>query len=81
MKKTTKPEFSVFLQELTERDRALVDAFFSEFHLHFLLSKRDTKLFKADFESTIMLLYRQGVPMPEILSRLALSNLEERIKE
>ena len=75
MKKTTKPEFSVFLQELTEQDRALVEAFFSEFHLHFLLSKRDKKLFKADFEASIMLLYRQGVPMQEILSRLALSNL------
>ena len=75
MKKTTKSEFSVFLQELTEQDRALVEAFFSEFHLHFLLSKAERKLFRSDFEAAILLLYRQGVPMQEILSRLALSNL------
>ena len=75
MKKTTKSEFSVFLQGLTEEEQALIETFFSEFDLYFLLSKAERKLFRLDFEAAIMLLYGQGVPMQEILSRLALSNL------
>ena len=75
MKKTIKSEFSVFLQGLSAEEQALIEAFFSEFDLHFLVSKRDKKQFRADFEAAIMLLYGQGVPMEEILSRLALSNL------
>ena len=75
MKKIVKSEFFAFLQELGDSDRALVEAFFSEFDMHFLLSKADKKLFKSDFEAAIMLLYAKGVPMKEILSRLALSGL------
>ena len=75
MKKITKSEFSVFLQGLTAEEQALIEAFFAEFDLHFLLSKAERKLFRLDFEAAIMLLYGQGVPMQEILSRLALSNL------
>ena len=75
MKKTTKSEFSLFVGERTDEERAQIEAFFSEFDLHFLVSKIDKKLFRADFEAAIMLLYGQGVPMEEILSRLSLTNL------
>lgn len=75
MKKTVKSEFSVFVQGLTEDERAQINAFFSEFDLHFLVPKKDKKKFLLDFETAIMLLYSQGVSIKETLSRLALSNL------
>ena len=75
MKKTIKSEFSVFVQGLTDAEQKLIKHFFAEFDLHFLISKKDKKQFRADFEAAIMLLYKQGVGVEEILSRLALSNL------
>ena len=74
MKKTTKSEFSVFVQGLTDAEQKLIKHFFAEFDLHFLISKKDKKQFRTDFEAAIMLLYKRGVAMEEILSRLALSN-------
>ena len=75
MKKTTKSEFSVFVQGIPEAEQNLIKHFFAEFDLHFLTSKKDKKQFRADFEAAIMHLYEKGVAMEEILSRLALSNL------
>lgn len=75
MKKTIKSEFSVFLQGLTEDERIRVDSFFAEFDLHFWVSKKDKRQFRSDFEAAIIFLYEEGVPMQEILSRLALSQL------
>ena len=73
--KNTKPTFSSFTETLTEAENAQLQEFFSEFDTHFLLSKNDRKQFRADFEAAILLLYKKGVSMSEILSRLALSNL------
>jgi hypothetical protein len=73
--KIIKTTFSSFTETLTEAENALLREFFSEFDAHFLLSKNDRKQFRADFEAAILLLYKKGVPMSEILSRLALSNL------
>ena len=75
MKKIVKSEFLAFLQELPEVERGLIKAFFEEFDMHFLVSKMDKKLFRADFEATIMRLWEKGVPMKEILFRISLSNL------
>lgn len=73
--KIIKTTFSSFTETLTEAENALLREFFSEFDAHFLLSKNDRRQFRADFEAAILLLYKKGVPMSEILSRLALSNL------
>ena len=73
--KNTKPTFSSFTETLTEAENVQLQEFFSEFDTHFLLSKNDRKQFRADFEAAILLLYKKGVSMSEILSRLALSNL------
>ena len=73
--KNTKPTFSSFTETLTEAENAQLQEFFSEFDTHFLLSKNNRKQFRADFEAAILLLYKKGVSMSEILSRLALSNL------
>ena len=73
--KNTKTTFSSFTETLTEAENAQLQEFFSEFDTHFLLSKNDRKQFRADFEAAILLLYKKGVSMSEILSRLALSNL------
>lgn len=73
--KNTKPTFSSFTETLTEAENAQLQEFFAEFDTHFLLSKNDRKQFRADFEAAILLLYKKGVSMSEILSRLALSNL------
>ncbi len=73
--KNTKTTFSSFTETLTEAENAQLQEFFAEFDTHFLLSKNDRKQFRADFEAAILLLYKKGVSMSEILSRLALSNL------
>ncbi len=73
--KNTKTNFSTFCETLSAPENELLEQFFSEFDTHFLVSKSNRKQFKADFEAAIMLLYQKGVPMEEILSRLALSNL------
>ncbi len=73
--KNTKTNFTTFTETLSVSENELLQQFFSEFDTHFLVSKSNKKQFKADFEAAIMLLYKQGVPMEEILSRLALSNL------
>ena len=58
MKKTTKSEFSVFLQGLTEEEQALIETFFSEFDLYFLLSKAERKLFRLDFRIALQSKHR-----------------------
>ncbi len=73
--KIIKTTFSSFTETLTETENAQLREFFSEFDAHFLLSKNNKKQFRADFEAAILLLYKKGVSMSEILSRLALSNL------
>ncbi len=73
--KNTKTTFSTFVETLSDVENAQLQEFFSEFDTHFLLSKKGRKQFRADFEAAIMLLYKQGVAMEDILSRLALSNL------
>ena len=73
--KITKSNFAAFAEALSPQENELLAQFFSEFDTHFLVSKSNKKQFKADFEAAIMLLYKEGVPMDEVLSRLALSNL------
>ena len=73
--KNTKTTFATFCETLSAPENELLTRFFSEFDTHFLVSKSNRRQFKADFEAAIMLLYKEGVPMEEILSRLALSNL------
>lgn len=73
--KNTKTTFATFCETLSPPENELLEQFFSEFDTHFLVSKSNRKQFKADFEAAIMLLYKKGVPMEEVLSRLALSNL------
>ena len=73
--KNAKTKFAVFSEALSPAENELLLQFFSEFDTHFLVSKKTRKQFKNDFETAIMLLYAKGVPMEEILSRLALSNL------
>ena len=78
MKKTNKlfkTEFFTFSQTLSDKERAILDAFFVEFDPHFLVSNNVKGQFRADFEKAIMYLYSQGVPLAEILQRLDLSNL------
>ncbi|MBQ7387223.1 MAG: hypothetical protein IJW03_03555 [Clostridia bacterium] len=72
---TIKIAFYGFLDSLTEADREKVNGFFSEFDLNFLVSKKERRKFKYDFERAIMALYDRGVPMDEILERLSMSNL------
>ena len=73
--KNTKTTFATFCETLSPEENELLLQFFSEFDTHFLVSKRNKKQFKTDFETAIMILYRQGVSMDEVLSRLSLSNL------
>lgn len=73
--KITKSNFATFTETLSPQENELLVQFFSEFDTHFLVSKSNKKQFKADFEAAIMLLYKKGVPMDEVLSRVALSNL------
>ncbi len=73
--KNTKTKFATFTETLSPEEAELLGQFFAEFDTHFLVSKSNKKQFRSDFEAAITLLYRQGVPMEEILSRLALSNL------
>ena len=73
--KNTKTTFATFCETLSALENELLTQFFSEFDTHFLVSKSNRKQFKTDFEAAIMLLYKQGVPMEEVPSRLALSNL------
>lgn len=73
--KNIKTKFATFSETLSPLENELLEQFFSEFDAHFLVSKKNRKQFKTDFESAIMLLYNQGVPMEEVLSRLSLSNL------
>lgn len=75
MKKALKTGFPAFLLSLDESDRARVRDFFSEFHLHFLVSKKDLRAFREDFEAAIMYLCKNGCSVEEALSRLALFNL------
>ncbi len=72
---TIKIAFYSFLDSLTEDEQQKVNSFFSEFELNFLVSKKEKRKFKYDFERAIMALYDRGVPMDEILDRLSLSNL------
>ena len=73
--KNTKTKFATFAEVLSPEEVEQLEQFFSEFDTHFLVSKKNRKQFKADFEAAIMLLYAKGVPMEEILSRVALANL------
>lgn len=73
--KNTKTKFATFTEALSPEENELLQQFFSEFDTHFLVSKTNKKQFRADFESTIMLLYERGTPMDEVLSRMSLSNL------
>ena len=73
--KNTKTTFATFCETLSAPENELLTRFFSEFDTHFLVSKSNRRQFKADFEAAIMMLYKEDVPMEEILSRLALSNL------
>ena len=73
--KNTKTKFATFAETLSPSENQLLEQFFSEFDSHFLVSKKSKKQFKGDFEAVIMLLYKKGVPMEEILERIALSNL------
>lgn len=70
-----KTKFATFTEMLSPEENELLRQFFSEFDTHFLVSKNNKKQFRADFEATIMLLYQKGVPMEEVLSRVALTNL------
>ncbi len=67
--------FYGFLDSLSEEDFGKVNAFFSDFDLNFLVSKKEKRKFRYDFERAIMALYDRGVAMDEILDRLSLSNL------
>lgn len=67
--------FSGFIDTLTDDERAQIEYFFKEFDLNFLVTKKDKRRFRADFERAIMVLHERGVPMDEILERLSLSNL------
>lgn len=73
--KKPKPAFLTFLQSLGDDEHAKISAFFSEFDLYFLVSQKDKRRFRADFEAAIMYLCKQGVSVDEALSRLSLSNL------
>ena len=73
--KNTKTKFATFAETLPLHENQLLEQFFSEFDSHFLVSKKSKKQFRGDFEAVIMLLYKKGVPMEEILERIALSNL------
>ena len=73
--KNIKTKFATFSETLSPLENEMLHQFFSEFDAHFLVSKKNRKQFRADFEAAIMLLYNQGVPMEEVLSRLSLSNL------
>jgi len=75
MKKTVKTGFPLFLGGLSDGEREKIQDFFSEFDLNFLVSKRERRKFRADFENAIMILVNRGVSVDEALSRLALSNL------
>ena len=73
--KNIKTKFATFCETLSPLENELLKQFFGEFDAHFLVSKKNRKQFKADYEAAIMLLYNQGVPMEEVLSRLSLSHL------
>ena len=73
--KNIKTKFATFSETLSPLENEMLHQFFSEFDAHFLVSKKNRKQFRADFEAAIMLLYNQGVPMEEVLSRISLSNL------
>lgn len=73
--KNIKTKFATFSETLSPLENEMLHQFFSEFDAHFLVSKKNRKQFRTDFEAAIMLLYNQGVPMEEVLSRISLSNL------
>lgn len=73
--KILKTEFMAFLESLNEREQQLIRDFFSDFDLNFSISSREKKIFKDDFENSIMYLYNNGTSIKEALSRLALTNL------
>jgi hypothetical protein len=73
--KNTKTKFATFTETLSNKENELLTQFFSEFDTHFLVSKKNKKQFRSDFDAAIMLLYQSGVPMEEVLSRVSLSNL------
>lgn len=70
-----KLDFYTFLESLGEAERAKINSFFSEFDLHFALSKSEKRKFRYDFENAIMALVERGVSVDEALARLELSNL------
>ena len=73
--KNVKVGFYSFVKTLSNSDRELIYKFFTEFDLHFLMSKKEKKKFRTDFELAIIELYESGVTIEEALSRLDLSNL------
>ena len=73
--KITKTDFSAFVETLAERDKNLIEEFFSNFDLKFSLAKKEVAKFKEDFENAIIYLSNNGVEIKEILSRIQLSNL------
>lgn len=73
--KVDKSEFTLFLEGVDEREKLLIEEFFSGFALNFSLAKKEIKKFKADFEKAIMALFNKGVTVDEALERLNLSSL------
>ncbi len=67
--------FSEFFDTLSDGEREKINNFFSEFDLNFVISKRERRKFKDDFEAAITALCERGASVDEALSRLDMSNL------
>ena len=62
-------------QHFSDEQWGLICDFFAEFDLFFLVSKKERKTFRADFEAALLWLCQNGVSVEEALARLSLSNL------
>ena len=76
MKKNKKEsEFTLFVNQLEEFEKQMIDDFFVSFNQHCLISKEDTKIIRTDFEKAILYYMSHGVELTKALEMLNPSNL------
>ena len=76
MKKNKKEsEFTLFVNQLDDSEKQMINDFFVSFNQHCLISKDDTKTIRFDFEKAILYYMSHGVKLTKALEMLDPSNL------
>ena len=75
MKQQPQDMFSEYAEKLSAEDKARLEEFFAQFDTHCLMSAKEKKLLKTDFENAILYYAGAGVSLDRALTLLDIKNL------